>query len=64
IRTLGPAGLALHPCIGADRAEFVLPGCAAFAAIRGVWPAPELIVADRGLREGLLMRMIRETRHH
>ena len=62
IRALGPAGLAQHPCIGADRAEFVLPGCAAFAAIRGVWPAPELIVADRGLREGLLMRMIREAR--
>ncbi len=63
IRVLGTAGLAQHPCIGPDRAEFVLPGCAAFAAIRGVWPAPELIIADRGLREGLLMRMIRETRH-
>lgn len=63
IRALGPAGLARHPCIGADRSEFVLPGCAAFAAIRGVWPAPELIVADRGLREGLLMRLIREARH-
>jgi exopolyphosphatase / guanosine-5'-triphosphate,3'-diphosphate pyrophosphatase len=63
VRALGPAGLARHACIGADRAEFVLPGCAAFAAIRGVWPAPELIVADRGLREGLLMRMIRESRH-
>ncbi len=63
IRTLGRTGLAQHPCIGPDRAEFVLPGCAAFAAIRGVWPAEELVVADRGLREGLLMRMIRETRH-
>jgi exopolyphosphatase/guanosine-5'-triphosphate,3'-diphosphate pyrophosphatase len=61
IRALGPAGLGQHPCIGADRAEFVLPGCAAFAAIKGVWPAPELIVADRGLREGMLMRMIREA---
>lgn len=62
IRGLGVTGLAQHPCIGPDRAEFVLPGCAAFAAIRSVWPAPELIVADRGLREGLLMRMIRESR--
>lgn len=64
IRGLGIAGLAQHPCIGPDRAEFVLPGCAAFAAIRSVWPAPELIVADRGLREGLLMRMIREGKRH
>ena len=63
IRSLGRAGLAQHPCIGPDRAEFVLPGCAAFAAIRGVWPAEELVIADRGLREGMLMRMIRETRH-
>jgi exopolyphosphatase/guanosine-5'-triphosphate,3'-diphosphate pyrophosphatase len=59
---LGRAGLAAHPCVGPDRVEFVLPGCAVYAAIRRVWPVPRLTVADRGLREGILMRLIRAER--
>ncbi len=62
LRALGRAGLAEHPCIGAERADFVLPGCAIFAAIHMQWPAPEIVVADRGLREGMLLRMIRSER--
>jgi exopolyphosphatase/guanosine-5'-triphosphate,3'-diphosphate pyrophosphatase len=56
---MGRAGLTSHPCIGAERADFVLPGCAVYAAIRRLWPIPELTVADRGLREGMLMRLMR-----
>lgn len=59
---LGRAGLAAHPCVGPDRVDFVLPGCAVYAAIRRVWPAPRLTVADRGLREGMLLRMMRADR--
>lgn len=59
---LGREGLAAHPCVGPDRVEFVLPGCAVYAAIRRVWPAPRLTVADRGLREGMLLRMMRADR--
>lgn len=62
IRALGRAGLAEHPCIGPDRTDFVLPGCAIFAAIESMWPTPDLAVADRGLREGMLMRLIRNAR--
>jgi exopolyphosphatase/guanosine-5'-triphosphate,3'-diphosphate pyrophosphatase len=62
LQALGSAGLALHPCVGPDRADFVLPGCAIFAAIHRIWPAPEVVVADRGLREGMLLRMIRTER--
>ncbi len=58
-RQLGRDGLLSHPCIGADRVEFVLPGCAIFAAIHELWPMPEITVADRGLREGMLLRMMR-----
>jgi len=58
-RELGREGLGRHPCIGLDRVDFVLPGCAIFAAIHELWQAPELIVADRGLREGMLMRLMR-----
>ncbi len=56
---LGPDGRAAHPCIGAEREPFVLPGCAVFAAISATWPAPRLLVADRGLREAMLLRQIR-----
>ena len=59
---MGRDGLARHPCVGPDRAEFVLPGCAVFVAIHSLWPAPEVVVADRGLREGMLLRLIRAER--
>ncbi len=59
---LGRDGLARHPCVGPDRVEFVLPGCAVYAAIRQVWPTPLLTVADRGLREGILLRLMRADR--
>lgn len=60
---LGRSGLAAHPCVGPDRVDFVLPGCAIYAAIRRIWPVPTLTVADRGLREGMLLRMMRADRH-
>jgi exopolyphosphatase/guanosine-5'-triphosphate,3'-diphosphate pyrophosphatase len=56
---LGRDGLAAHPCVGPERVEFVLPGCAVYAAIRQIWQVPSLTVADRGLREGMLLRMMR-----
>jgi exopolyphosphatase / guanosine-5'-triphosphate,3'-diphosphate pyrophosphatase len=59
LRALGREGLARHPCVGPDRAEFVLPGCAIFEAIRDTWPVDKVTVADRGLREGMLLRMMR-----
>jgi exopolyphosphatase/guanosine-5'-triphosphate,3'-diphosphate pyrophosphatase len=62
LQALGRDGLDQHPCIGPDRAAYVLPGCAIFAAIHRTWPAPEIVVADRGLREGMLLRMIRADR--
>jgi exopolyphosphatase/guanosine-5'-triphosphate,3'-diphosphate pyrophosphatase len=62
VMRLGREGLSQHPCIGPDRVDFVLPGCAIFAAIAAIWPAPELVIADRGLREGMLLRMIRAAR--
>ncbi len=49
-----------NPCIGADRADLVLAGCAIFDAIRRAFPCERLRVADRGLREGMLVQMMRE----
>ncbi len=61
LRALGQEGLHGHPCVGPERVPFVLPGCALFQAIRDMWPLPEILVADRGLREGLLLRLIRDA---
>jgi exopolyphosphatase/guanosine-5'-triphosphate,3'-diphosphate pyrophosphatase len=47
-----------NPCIGADRADLVLGGCAILEAIRAVWPSERLRVADRGLREGILSELM------
>jgi exopolyphosphatase/guanosine-5'-triphosphate,3'-diphosphate pyrophosphatase len=49
-----------NPCIGADRADLVLAGCAILQAIREVWPSERLRVADRGLREGILTELMAE----
>lgn len=48
------------PCVGADRADLVLAGCAILEAVRLQWPCERLRVADRGLREGILTSLMRE----
>lgn len=48
-----------NPCIGAQRADLVLAGCAILEAIRRVFPCERLRVADRGLREGMLVELMR-----
>jgi exopolyphosphatase / guanosine-5'-triphosphate,3'-diphosphate pyrophosphatase len=47
-------------CISVERADLVLAGCAILDAIRHAFPLPRLRVADRGLREGMLVEMMRE----
>ncbi len=51
---------AANHCISAERADLVLAGCAILDAIRNAFPLPRLRVADRGLREGMLVEMMRE----
>jgi exopolyphosphatase / guanosine-5'-triphosphate,3'-diphosphate pyrophosphatase len=50
---------AANPCIGVERADLVLAGCAILDAIRRFFPCERLRVADRGLREGMLVEMMR-----
>jgi exopolyphosphatase/guanosine-5'-triphosphate,3'-diphosphate pyrophosphatase len=47
-----------NACIGAERADLVLAGCAILDGIRKTWPSNRMRVADRGLREGLLTEMM------
>ncbi|MCG8443280.1 MAG: Ppx/GppA family phosphatase, partial [Caulobacterales bacterium] len=49
---------AAEPCVGPERADLVLAGCAILETVSERWPAGRLRVADRGLREGLLMSLM------
>ena len=50
---------AANACIGAERADLVLAGCAILEAIRRAFPCDRVRIADRGLREGILIEMMR-----
>ncbi|WP_082594391.1 Ppx/GppA phosphatase family protein [Sphingomonas sp. Root710] len=50
------------PCIGQERADLVVAGCAILDAILDIWPAERLGVADRGIREGILRSLMARDR--
>jgi exopolyphosphatase/guanosine-5'-triphosphate,3'-diphosphate pyrophosphatase len=52
-----------QPCIGHERADLVLAGCAILEALLRTWPCQRLRVADRGLREGILATLMAEDGH-
>jgi exopolyphosphatase/guanosine-5'-triphosphate,3'-diphosphate pyrophosphatase len=54
------AGRAASPCVGRERADLVLSGCAILDAICATWPVGRLRVADRGIREGILFDLMHE----
>lgn len=56
---LDHAGRVAIPCIGEERADLVVPGCVIFEAIVGAWKTETLLVADRGIREGVLRNLMR-----
>ena len=47
-----------EPCIGPDRADLVLAGAAILQAVQELWPCTRVRVADRGLREGILLSLM------
>ncbi len=51
---------AANACIGRERADLVLAGCAIYDALAELFPAESLRIADRGLREGILMQLMME----
>ncbi len=50
-----------EPCIGEERADLVVSGCAIVQAMHNQWPIRKLRVADRGVREGLLVGLMKEA---
>lgn len=55
-------GRAREGCIGADRADLVLAGCAIYEAVMDAWPSEKVRIGDRGLREGMLLNLMRKKR--
>lgn len=49
-------------CIGSERADLVVAGCAILETILDLWPADRLGIADRGIREGILRRLMGSAR--
>jgi exopolyphosphatase/guanosine-5'-triphosphate,3'-diphosphate pyrophosphatase len=62
LSTLSIRDRAKFPCIGAERADLVVAGCAILEAIMDLWPAERLGIADRGIREGILRRLMGSPR--
>ncbi len=58
IRCMGDEGRRKHPCIGPLKADLTIAGCAIIEAICSFWPVREITVADRGIREGILLDMM------
>jgi exopolyphosphatase / guanosine-5'-triphosphate,3'-diphosphate pyrophosphatase len=61
LASLSVVELTAFPCIGDDRADLALAGGAILEAVCRQWPAPMVRVADRGLREGVLMDLMRQA---
>jgi len=53
-----PDERAAIPCIGKERADLVVGGCAILESILDIWPATRVGVADRGIREGILRSLM------
>lgn len=62
LRAMSYAERVANGCIGPDRADLVLAGCAIFDAIFHAFPSLRIRIADRGLREGILMQMMSADR--
>jgi exopolyphosphatase/guanosine-5'-triphosphate,3'-diphosphate pyrophosphatase len=56
-------GRSALPCIGAERADLVVAGCAILESILDIWPAAHLGIADRGIREGILRSLMARDGH-
>lgn len=60
IKNIGDEGRRRHPCIGPQKADLTIAGCAIIEALTQFWHVSEITVADRGIREGILLDLM----HH
>ncbi len=63
LSTMTPEERRAQPCIGTERSDLVVAGCAILETILDLWPADRLGVADRGIREGILRSLMAAGGH-
>lgn len=64
IKNIGDEGRRKHPCIGPLKSDLTIAGCAIIESLLTYWPISEITVADRGIREGILLDMMHHDRQH
>ena len=62
IKNIGDEGRRKHPCIGPLKSDLTIAGCAIIESLLTFWPIAEITVADRGIREGILLDMMHHER--
>ena len=62
IRRMGDEGRKKHACIGASKADLTLAGCAIIEGIISFWDISEITIADRGIREGILLDLMHSNK--
>ena len=62
IKRMGDEGLRKHACIGMQKADLTIAGCAIIEGLLSFWPISEITIADRGIREGILLDMMHADR--
>ena len=62
IKNMGVEGRCKHPCIGQSKSDLTIAGCAIIEALTTFWPISEITVADRGIREGILLDLMHSKR--
>ena len=58
IKRMGDEGRKKHACIGMQKADLTIAGCAIIEGLLSFWPITEITIADRGIREGILLDMM------
>ncbi len=64
IKKLGYEGRCRHSCIGKQKADLTIAGCTIIEALTTFWPVSEITIADRGIREGILLDMMHHQKNN
>ncbi len=64
IKKMGYEGRCRHSCIGKQKADLTIAGCTIIEALSTFWPISEITIADRGIREGILLDMMHHQKHN
>lgn len=64
IKKMGYEGRCRHSCIGKQKADLTIAGCTIIEALTTFWPVSEITIADRGIREGILLDMMHHQKNN